>query len=69
MQVTNVLDYGAFVQLPGFDKQGKQRLLLSLMCAGLVHITEISENRIGNVKDIMSQEGIVWVKVISLGVR
>ena len=35
---------------------------------GLVHISEISASRVEHVTDVVVEGGIVWVKVVSLGV-
>jgi len=51
--VTRILDFGAFVEiLPRHD--------------GMVHISELSPNRVGNVTDVVSIGDRVKVKVISV---
>jgi polyribonucleotide nucleotidyltransferase len=47
------MDFGAFVTvLPGKD--------------GLVHISEISEERVSSVKDVLTEGQIIKVKVIEI---
>lgn len=51
--VVKILDFGAFVELePGIE--------------GLVHITEISENRIARVSDVIKLEDKVKVKILEI---
>jgi polyribonucleotide nucleotidyltransferase len=52
-KVVRIVDFGAFVEiLPGTD--------------GLLHISEISENRIRNVKDELKEGDQILVKVLAL---
>ncbi|HWR50443.1 MAG TPA: polyribonucleotide nucleotidyltransferase [Bryobacteraceae bacterium] len=52
-KVVRIVDFGAFVELfPGTD--------------GLLHISEISENRIRNVKDELNEGDQILVKVIAI---
>ncbi|KAF9916626.1 Nucleolar protein of 40 kDa [Lobosporangium transversale] len=53
-QVVRVEDYGAFVQIPGFRKQG------------LVHKRQTSNHFTENVSDVVASGDHVWVKVTSL---
>jgi len=51
--VVRIADFGAFVELfPGTD--------------GLLHISEIDENRIRNVRDVLQEGDQVMVKVVGL---
>jgi len=51
--VAKIMDFGAFVSiLPGKD--------------GLVHISQISEERVQNVSDKLSEGDIVKVKVLEV---
>ncbi len=51
--VVNVLDFGAFVQiLPGKD--------------GLVHVSEMSEERISNPRDVVKEGDLVTVKLVAI---
>ena len=52
-RVAKIMDFGAFVTiLPGKD--------------GLVHISEISEERVKSVNDVLSEGQIINVKVIEI---
>src|SRR2546425_11997342 len=52
-KVVTIADFGAFVELfPGTD--------------GLLHISEIDENRIRNVRDVLQEGDQVMVKVVGL---
>ena len=52
-KVTKLMKFGAFVEvLPGKE--------------GLLHISEISEKRVGKVEDVLKEGQIVKVKVITL---
>jgi len=52
-KVVRIADFGAFVELfPGTD--------------GLLHISEIDENRIRNVRDVLQEGDQVMVKVVGL---
>ncbi len=52
-RVAKIMDFGAFVTiLPGKD--------------GLVHISEISEDRVQSVNDVLSEGQIINVKVIEI---
>ena len=52
-KVKKIMDYGAFVNiLPGKD--------------GLVHISQISEERVNNVRDVMAEGDDVQVKVLDI---
>ncbi len=52
-KVKKIMDYGAFVNiLPGKD--------------GLVHISQIKEERVDNVRDEMSEGDEVQVKVLDI---
>ena len=52
-RVSKIMDFGAFVTiLPGKD--------------GLVHISEISEERVKSVTDVLSEGQIINVKVIEI---
>ena len=51
--VSRIVDFGAFVEIfPGTD--------------GLLHISEIDENRIRNVRDVLQEGDQVMVKVVGL---
>jgi polyribonucleotide nucleotidyltransferase len=51
--VVSVLDFGAFVQiLPGKD--------------GLVHVSEMSEERISNPRDAVKEGDLVTVKLVAI---
>ena len=51
--VVSVLDFGAFVQiLPGKD--------------GLVHVSEMSEERISNPRDVVKEGDLVTVKLVAI---
>ncbi|MCF6094688.1 S1 domain-containing RNA-binding protein [Microaerobacter geothermalis] len=52
-KVTGITHFGAFVELPGG-------------VTGLVHISEIADNYVKNVNDILKVEDIVTVKVINV---
>ncbi|WP_250655148.1 polyribonucleotide nucleotidyltransferase [Alkalimarinus coralli] len=55
-KVERIVDFGAFVNiLPGKD--------------GLVHISQISQERIENVKDVLSEGQMVKVKVLDVDAR
>jgi len=52
-KVKKIMEYGAFVNiLPGKD--------------GLVHISQISNERVNNVRDVMAEEDDVQVKVLDI---
>jgi polyribonucleotide nucleotidyltransferase len=52
-KVVKIMDFGAFVQiLPGTD--------------GLLHISQISEQRVKRVEDVLSEGEEVMVKVIDV---
>ncbi|MDX1981558.1 MAG: polyribonucleotide nucleotidyltransferase [Bryobacteraceae bacterium] len=52
-KVVRIVDFGAFVEIfPGTD--------------GLLHISEISENRIKNVRDELNEDDQILVKVLAL---
>jgi len=51
--VKKIMEYGAFVHiLPGKD--------------GLVHISQISDERVNNVRDVMAEGDDVQVKVLDI---
>lgn len=50
--VTNVCDFGVFVDLGGVE--------------GLIHVSEISWNRVGHPRDVLSNNQTVQVKVLSV---
>ncbi|KAF9584578.1 Nucleolar protein of 40 kDa [Lunasporangiospora selenospora] len=52
--VNKVEEFGAFVQLPGFKRNG------------LVHKTQVSRRFVEKVSDVVSVGDTVWVKAISL---
>lgn len=52
-KVTGITNFGAFVELPG----GK---------TGLVHISEIADNYVKDVKDHLKMDDVVTVKVINI---
>jgi polyribonucleotide nucleotidyltransferase len=55
-QVMSVMDFGAFVQImPGKD--------------GLVHVSEISEDRVEKVSDILKEGDLVTVKLVGIDDR
>jgi predicted RNA-binding protein with RPS1 domain len=47
---TLVIDFGAFVQIPGFRKHG------------LVHKTQASKHFLEHISDMVAVEDSVWVK-------
>ncbi|XP_072532352.1 zinc finger CCHC domain-containing protein 17 isoform X1 [Salminus brasiliensis] len=51
-EVASVTDYGAFVKIPGYRKQG------------LVHKSEMSASRVDNPSEIVDVGEQVWIKVI-----
>ena len=52
-KVKKIMEYGAFVNiLPGKD--------------GLVHISQISDERVNNVRDVMAEGDDVQVKVLDI---
>tara|TARA_Y100000996_G_C22401295_1_gene593254 strand:+ start:58 stop:297 length:240 start_codon:yes stop_codon:yes gene_type:complete len=52
-KVKKIMEYGAFVNiLPGKD--------------GLVHISQISQERVNNVRDVMAEGDDVQVKVLDI---
>ncbi|XP_066529624.1 nucleolar protein of 40 kDa [Hoplias malabaricus] len=51
-EVASVTDYGAFVKIPGYRKQG------------LVHKSEMSASRVDNPAEIVDVGEQVWIKVI-----
>lgn len=55
-RVSKVMDFGVFVELDGFDDRKE----------GLVHVTNLSSQRVVSVKDVMSRGQRVKVKVISI---
>ena len=53
VKVKKIMEYGAFVNiLPGKD--------------GLVHISQISNDRVNNVRDVMAEGDDVQVKVLDI---
>ncbi|MEY4668409.1 MAG: polyribonucleotide nucleotidyltransferase [Pseudomonadota bacterium] len=51
--VKRLVDFGAFVEiLPGTD--------------GLVHVSQISDTRVNNVRDVLSEGDEVWVKCLEI---
>lgn len=54
-RVTNVMDFGCFVELSGFRNRVE----------GLVHTSNISATRRGSARDVVSKGDPVWVKVVS----
>ena len=55
-RVAKIMDFGAFVTiLPGKD--------------GLVHISEISEDRVKSVNDVLREGQIINVKVVEINKR
>lgn len=55
-RVSKVMDFGVFVELDGFDDRKE----------GLVHVTNLSSQRVASVKDVMTRGQRVKVKVISI---
>ncbi|XP_032437443.1 zinc finger CCHC domain-containing protein 17 [Xiphophorus hellerii] len=51
-EVVSVQNYGAFVRLPGYKKEG------------LVHVSEMSASRVENASEIVDVGEHVWIKVI-----
>lgn len=56
-RVTKVMDFGVFVELDAFARERKE---------GLVHISNVSSQRVGNLKDTMNRGQRVKVKIISI---
>ena len=54
MQVAKVQDYGAFVEMEGFRKQG------------LVHVTQVSNHKTDSIAEVLEKGDRVWVKVVSI---
>eukprot|EP00884_Botryococcus_braunii_P019060 jgi/Botrbrau1/5838/Bobra.0366s0019.1 len=54
-RVSGLMEFGCFVELLGF--RGKTE--------GMVHSSNLSKARVGNVKDVVKRGQDVWVKVIS----
>ena len=52
-KVVRIADFGAFIELP---KGGE----------GLLHISKISKKRISNVKDVLSENDVVSVRVLKI---
>jgi polyribonucleotide nucleotidyltransferase len=51
--VKRIVDFGAFVEIiPGTD--------------GLVHVSQISDSRVNNVRDVLSEGDEVWVKCLEI---
>ncbi len=51
--VKRIVDFGAFVEIiPGTD--------------GLVHVSQISDSRVANVRDVLSEGDEVWVKCLEI---
>jgi ATP-dependent RNA helicase DHX8/PRP22 len=55
-KVTRIMDFGCFVQIDGFRDRKE----------GLVHVSQIANRRVGNAKDVVSKDDVVWVKVLSI---
>lgn len=53
-KVVNIVDFGAFVEI----LPGKQ---------GLVHVSQIAQERVENVRDYLSEDQIIRVKVVEIG--
>lgn len=53
-KVVNIVDFGAFVEI----LPGKQ---------GLVHVSQIAQERVENVRDHLSEDQIIRVKVVEIG--
>ncbi len=53
-KVTGLTNFGAFVELPG----GK---------TGMVHISEVAQNYVKEIRDYLQENQIVKVKIISVG--
>lgn len=51
-RVKRIAKYGAFVELLKYE------------CEGLVHISEIADRFVVNVRDYVGEEQLVWVKVV-----
>ncbi|RKD33887.1 S1 RNA-binding domain-containing protein [Thermohalobacter berrensis] len=51
--VTGITHFGAFVQLPGGE-------------TGLVHISEVSDDYVNNIKDYLKKDQKVKVKILSV---
>ncbi|CDF32429.1 unnamed protein product [Chondrus crispus] len=60
-KVTSVTDFGAFCQFMNADGQPLQ----SAPTEGLIHISEISQNRVNNVSDVLSVGQNVKVRVLA----
>lgn len=56
-RVSKIMDFGVFVELDAFARERKE---------GLVHISNVSSQRVGNLKDTMRRGQRVKVKVISI---
>lgn len=55
-KVTGVMDFGCFVQLQGIKKQRE----------GLVHVSNISRERINSAKDVAQKGDRIWVKLTQI---
>ncbi|MBL8154042.1 MAG: S1 RNA-binding domain-containing protein, partial [Anaerolineae bacterium] len=53
--ITNLCDFGAFVDLGGLE--------------GLIHISELSDNRVNHPKEVVNEEDTVTLRVIKVDVR
>jgi len=51
----NIVEFGAFVQLPGFQRHG------------LVHVSQMAKFHVTNASDNVATGDKVWVKVIGIG--
>lgn len=56
-RVTKIMDFGVFVELDAFARERKE---------GLVHISNVSSQRVANLKDSMRRGQRVKVKIISI---
>ncbi|KAH7488378.1 hypothetical protein PRIC1_007506 [Phytophthora ramorum] len=54
-RVTKVMDFGVFVELDGLEKK-----------EGLVHVSNLSANRVSNVKEFINRGDRVKIKLISI---
>lgn len=60
-KVARIEQYGAFVEFqPDDDRQSRRPF------RGLVHISQLSDQRVENVNDFVTVDGTVWVQVLAV---
>lgn len=64
--VTNVRDFGAFVQLEGIRGRTEGRSSTTWLISGMIHVSMLTGGRVSSAADVLKRNDRVKVKVMSI---